>query len=142
MILGTLHLDGPPVPKGRPKFAQLPGGGVRTYTPQATVAYEQQIALAWRGPRLFTGPVKVTIAVIEGVTAHPADLDNFIKLLDALNGIAWVDDKQIIAIDAKIHRGDPRPGLDVIVEGWEAEAPPPKVAPMPRALQLRRGRGR
>lgn len=118
MILGTLHLDGKPQAKQRARTTKTRG----TYTPEATVAYERLIALSWRGPRKFGGPVKLTIAVIEGVTRHPADLDNFIKIvLDGLQGPngAFLNDRQVIAIDAKIHRRDPRPGLDVIVEGWE-----------------------
>jgi crossover junction endodeoxyribonuclease RusA len=139
MILGTLHLD------GRPQAWQRAGRtkSGHSYTPPATLAYEQEIALAWRGPREFAGAVKVTIAVIENQRQNAGDLDNYVKcILDALNGVAWVDDKQVIAIDAKVHRKDSRPGLDVIVEGWETETPAAVVSFRQPALQLRRGRGR
>jgi Holliday junction resolvase RusA-like endonuclease len=39
-------------------------------------------------------------------TTRP-DLDNFIKILDALNGVFWVDDSQIIRIDATKQYGEP-----------------------------------
>ena len=120
MILGRMHVDGNPVPKKRARTIALPNGKVRTYTPKETVAYEQLIGLSWRGTRGFAGPVKVTLAVVEGRTGHPADLDNYLKsVLDGLNGIAWKDDKQVVVISAGIIRGDDKPGIDVIVEGYE-----------------------
>ena len=144
MILGTLHLDRKPQPKQRARTVEVGEEKHITYTPPATVAYERLIGMSWRGPRLFTGAVKVTVAVIEGRTAHPGDLDNYVKVvLDGLQGVAFVNDKQVVGIAASIIRGDSRPGLDVIVEGWDAPAAPPSAAPRPVALgQLRRGRGR
>ncbi len=118
--LGEMHIEGPPVPKGRPQFkVNKQTGAVITYTPPKTVAYEHLIGLSWRGRRRFEGAVKVTVKVIEGAKGHPGDLDNYVKcLLDGLNGIAWVDDKQVVGIDAAIIRDDPKPRLDVIVDGW------------------------
>lgn len=114
-----MHIEGAPQPKQRPRFQRLPGNKVRTYTPPATQTYEELIRLHWRGPRGFAGAVKVTIAVQEDTKQRPADLDNYVKIvLDALNKVAFVDDQQVIAIDAKIHRKQERGGLDVIVEGW------------------------
>ena len=119
VILGSLHLDTAPVPKARARTV-VKDGKARTYTPARTRNFERLIALSWRGPRGFAGAVKVTIRIIEGKGAHPMDIDNGIKsILDGLNGVAWVDDRQVIAIDANIIRGDARPGLDVLVEGWD-----------------------
>lgn len=118
MILGTLHLDAlRPQPKQRARTF-MRAGKMISATPAPTRAYEQYVAASWRGPRRYEGVVKVTIAVIEG-PGHPADLDNYVKsVLDGLNGVAWVDDRQVVAIDAKIHRGQERPAIDVIVEGF------------------------
>ena len=119
VILGTLHLDGSPVAKARARTV-VKDGKSHTYTPARTRDYERLIALSWRGPRGFTGLVKVTVRIIEGKGAHPMDLDNGLKsVLDGLNGVAWVDDRQVVAIDANIIRGDERPGLDIVVEGWD-----------------------
>ena len=119
VILGRMHIDGNPVPKNRARTVALSGDRVRTYTPKETVAYERLIGLSWRGPRGFADPVKVTVAVVEGRTGHPADLDNYGKsVLDGLNGIAFLDDKQVVGLAASIIRNDTRPGIDVIVEGW------------------------
>jgi len=119
-VLGTLHLvEMAPQPKQRPRSRRLDDGRVMTYTPPETRAYEEFVGKSWRGPRAFTGAVKLTIAVLEGA-GHPADLDNYVKvILDGLNKVAYADDRQVIAIDAKIHRGQERPAIDVIVEGWE-----------------------
>lgn len=118
-ILGTMHLvEMRPQPKQRPRSMRLANGQNVTYTPRETKVYEEFVAKSWRGPRGFTGAVKLTIAVLEG-PGHPSDLDNFVKvILDGLNGIAYADDHQVVAIDAKIHRGQERPAIDVIVEGW------------------------
>lgn len=110
----TFTVDGDPVPKGRPRHA-LNG---HTYTPPRTVEYEERIGFAWIGegpkPPPFIGPVSVTIIVRERV--HPADLDNYAKVvLDGLNGLAWADDKQVESLHASIERRWPRPGITVAV---------------------------
>lgn len=119
--LGEMHIEGPPVPKARARTV-VKNGKVMTFTPKKTRDYEHLIGLSWRGPRRFEGAVKVTAQFIEG-KGHQGDLDNYVKcLLDGLNGIAWVDDSQIISIQAGIIRRDDFPGLHVIVEGWEIPA--------------------
>ena len=46
---------------------------------------------------------------------HRLDLDNCIKvMLDALNGIAYIDDKQVVEINARI--GKPMSGGGILVE--------------------------
>ncbi len=81
------------------------------YTPKKTVDAEKAIAQAWDGP-VFEGEVAVHIVVdtegtaiivervdIDNKTKLRGDLDNYIKtILDALNGIAWRDDSQVVKI--------------------------------------------
>ena len=108
-----IRVAGPPVPKGRPRFTQG-----RVYTPKRTLDYETQIGWAWleTGAPRFEGPVSVEIIVREG-KRHPADLDNYIKIvLDALNGLAWADDRQVERIDANITRKPHMPGLYIAIE--------------------------
>lgn len=106
-------LLGTPTPKGRPRFT----GKGRAYTPAKTRTAEAAILAAYRaavGSRSpHTGPVEVHLeavftpppswpkwrreAALAGALAHTTkpDLDNLLKLVDGLNGYAWLDDSQI-----------------------------------------------
>lgn len=106
--------------KGRPRFARR-GAFVKTYTDEKTASYENLVAYcgnqAMAGLKPFDCALSVTVAVnvappaswsqkkkLEALecqiwpTSKP-DLDNVIKgIFDALNGIAWDDDKQIVNV--------------------------------------------
>lgn len=116
-------LFGTPTPKSRPRFTR----NGRTYTPAKTRVAEQSILAAYivaagaRPPH--DGPVDVAITAtftppatwpkwrtaraIDGMWPHISkpDLDNLVKLLDGLNGRAWVDDSQIVSITARKRYG-------------------------------------
>lgn len=123
-------VPGQPYGKGRPR-ASSRGGFVRMYTPAPTLAYEAEIArLAEiaRGdwPVLATPislrviahhaiPVswskrKQLLALDGEVIPGKPDLDNVAKaVLDALNGVIYADDKQVIKLVAeKRYSLDPR----------------------------------
>jgi len=117
----TWTVPGQPVGKARPRFARI-GAFVRTYTPKATATYENLIKLSYldaAGPASnpSTGWVRLSI---QAVFARPAshygtgrnagrlkpgapvcytqkpDCDNLLKaVLDALNGVAYADDRQV-----------------------------------------------
>lgn len=89
--------------------------GGKVFTPKATLEAENIIAAQYAGPK-FEGPIsieivydkdhqKITITELEGFENEArlrGDLDNYIKLtLDALNGIAFEDDRQIKYIIGK-----------------------------------------
>lgn len=119
----TFTLPGTPKAKGRPKFYRG-----RAITDAKTKAAERAILLTWiatHGDRApHDGAVEVefvaTFAAAEswpkwkrmlaalGKWPHLSkpDLDNLVKLLDGLNGRAWVDDSQITHIRASKHYGD------------------------------------
>jgi Holliday junction resolvase RusA-like endonuclease len=124
---------GRPLAKGRVRFT----GAGHAYTPERTVAYESQVALAaqaaMRGRPPDTGPVAVWLHVYLPIapswplkkqmaaelghlrpTGRP-DLDNFAKTLDALNHIVWADDSQIVELHV-FKRYDQSPRLAVIVD--------------------------
>lgn len=117
--------------KCRPRFVankNCPGG--RAYTPAVTVNYEASLRMAAQtamsGRALFDGPVRISIvaqfavpesysktkrALALGNNLLPTkkpDWDNIAKLTDALNGVVWMDDKQITdATFAKRYSDDP-----------------------------------
>lgn len=113
----TVIIPGPPVGKARPRVA-----GGHAYTPAATRAYEEKVRLCWRtsrnaafGPEV---PVAALIAVYHAIPASASrkdrenmasnivlpmkkpDADNVAKIvLDALNGLAYADDKQVVRLE-------------------------------------------
>lgn len=84
----------------------------RVFTPKTTLEAEAVIAQLWDGP-CYEGLVQLECAFTPTgtvVTVSPVDvqesklrgdLDNYVKLLmDGLNGVAWLDDKQVTIIGA------------------------------------------
>lgn len=112
-------VPGQPRGKGRPRFARA-GFGVRTYTDAKTASYENLVKLAaaesMRGREPFAGPVRVDMLARMSVPASwskrrqaealadrvlptgKPDADNLVKVLDALNGVVWRDDAQVVEL--------------------------------------------
>lgn len=110
-----------PVAKGRPRF-RVCGKFVQTYTPGKTKQFEKRIAEYYKtatGAEKFKEGVPIVVSLtfgmkipisltkkakqemLEGERQHVVkpDLDNLAKsVLDALNGIAWYDDAQIVEL--------------------------------------------
>ena len=111
------NIEGDPVGKARPRFAKG-----RTYTPKKSADYEKRIAEKAREAMGSSEPLDTPVAVyIYANHAIPAsyskkryndclsrldrpnkpDLDNTVKaVLDALNGIVYKDDVQVVSIHA------------------------------------------
>ena len=127
-----IRLPGPPRGKGRPRFT----AGRWVYTDAATAAYEKalryQALMAWKGEPI-TGPIAVRVVANMPIpkswsklrqfdartgkiphTSKP-DFDNILKMLDALNGIVWVDDAQI-TMGSVEKRYSAQPELVIIVK--------------------------
>jgi Holliday junction resolvase RusA-like endonuclease len=113
-----------PVPKGRPRF-NIIRGHVHTFTPRKTKEFEYCVAEYYKGAAggcIFAKGVPITVSIIFGMpipasaskkrkaemledhikhTVKP-DCDNLIKaILDALNGVAWYDDAQIVSLNVQ-----------------------------------------
>lgn len=106
--------------KGRPRL----GRNGRVFTPDATRRKEQEIAQLWWSPIIpIEIPVAVRVTAYYGraaghfltdgeslsavgrragvVPMRTPDIDNCLKLiLDALNGVAYRDDKQVQSVEA------------------------------------------
>ena len=100
-----------PVAKGRARFSTIHGKAI-AFTPKETVVAERTMATfareAMKGLPLLTGVLSVQIAFFlrkpksvkrEHPTTKP-DLDNYVKMLDAFNGVIWQDDSQIVSLSA------------------------------------------
>ena len=127
----SAFVPGEPMGKARPRL----GRNGRVYTPDATRKREQEIARLWWSPPI---PIEIPVAVrvtafysrpkdhilSDGVSLsakgkrgpvpmRTPDLDNVVKLaLDALNGVAFRDDRQVQSVEAtRWWAGDDGPGI-------------------------------
>ena len=134
---------GEPVGKGRPRFSRR-GGYVKAYTPKKTVDYEEKIKFEFMASNCEKTPVyekgiplKVEMTMAFSIpksfskkkqeqarlgliapTKKP-DVDNVIKQLDSLNGLAFHDDSQITEITAeKIYAEEPYLEVKIHPRDW------------------------
>ncbi len=132
-----ITLAGPPRGKGRGRAFVGKNGHAGVYTDAKTRSYEAQLrfaaeqAMGYLMPTVL--PVRLTMSVffdvpqswskrkradaLAGVlwpTVKP-DADNTLKLTDALNGIVWVDDKQVV-LATVVKSYAERPGLVIEVD--------------------------
>lgn len=125
-----------PKPKERPRAAMI-GGHARIFTPKTTEAYEKEIRAAWiraNGEKPEEGPLRARIyfglPIPKSETkanklqmlqrkvfpTKKPDLDNLAKaVLDALNGVAYKDDCQIVTMLSKKNYSE-TPYVKVILE--------------------------
>lgn len=131
----TFTVPGEPVGKARPRVVRN-FGRVQTFTPHKTAEYEQHVRqayLAAGGEHFGKQPIVMTFTFYFGVPKSdtkklrqeklegkilpmkPPDLDNTIKsIADALNGIAYDDDSQIVVIHAsKAYDENPRAIVEI-----------------------------
>ena len=78
---------------------------------------------AWTGPAI-AGPVYLSAHfVVPGKATRPPDLDKLQRtVLDAMTGIVYVDDAQVVSVEASKDSTDDRRGkIGVTIEiGWDA----------------------
>lgn len=126
-------VPGKPVAKGRPRFTR----SGNTFTPEKTRAYEA--AVAWECRKAMEGklpsvhPQRVSVEVmvkppkswsktktknaLGGLIAPGRpDIDNYLKaVLDGCNGVAFLDDSQVVAVYATKRYAE-TDGVRVIIE--------------------------
>jgi Holliday junction resolvase RusA-like endonuclease len=113
----TFTVYGDPQGKARPRFTR----SGRAYTPSGTAAYESEIAHMAKAAMGATEPLETPVSVFcyitQGIPASTPkkrlqafldgserptkkpDLDNVAKaFLDAMNGIVYLDDKQVVTL--------------------------------------------
>ena len=136
MKITSFTVPGEPVAKARARvFFNKRANRVMSMTPTKTATYEQFIKLIAADffPAPATGPVIMSIRVFRGTpkslskklheqaeagTLRPTtrpDVDNYLKsCMDALNGISFRDDSQVIGVHVdKFYSANPRTEIDV-----------------------------
>lgn len=130
----TVTIPGEPVGKGRPKFTKTG----TAYTPPKTRTYENKVAFLYKVAakgRKFQRHVPVAVEIrayyeipqsdskrqrerkLSGtiMPCKKPDIDNVVKaVLDAINGIAYEDDAQVVMISASKAYSE-RPRVDMCV---------------------------
>lgn len=133
----TFFVAGAPYGKGRPRVSSF-GGRARMYTPEKTVAYENLVRIsadiAMGSMPVITGPVSVFMRILVPTPASmpkkrqkeamagllmptkKPDIDNVEKaIFDALNGVVWKDDVQVVDV-TKSKRYSEKPGVWVVIK--------------------------
>jgi len=76
-------------------------GGVRKTASAKKWAVDAGWAYKASGGIRLTGPVTIMVNLFQPADGQKRDVDNALKiLLDAMNGVAWIDDSQVVAIGA------------------------------------------
>lgn len=141
----SFTVPGVAVAKGRPKFARR-GQHITTYTPEKTVSFENLVkdradnAMKSQRMTMTNGPVQAIVNIYlpipkswpkkfkemalagqVGMTKKP-DMDNIIKALyDAMNGIVFKDDSQVVfSMTRKIYSTTPYTEVTIEATGQEA----------------------
>ena len=133
----TFNVPGQPYGKGRPRVGNV-RGRARMFTPEKTVSYENKVAFvaqqAMAGAALIEGAVDVSLFIVCQIPASwskkkqaaatagaifpttKPDIDNIEKIIyDAINGVVWKDDVQVVDVK-KVKRYGPVPGVNVRIE--------------------------
>jgi len=123
----SFFVPGEPVAKGRPRLS-VRGRFAHAYTPEKTRNFEAYVRycaqehapdvpldcpLNCRVQFIFSRPKSLPKKVFHH-TKKP-DLDNLVKILDALNGIIWVDDSRIVSLEVNKIYGA-KPGFAIEIE--------------------------
>lgn len=148
-MIQTFTIPGDPAGKGRPRFGRTKNGGVHTYTPDKTAKYEALAARCYRAaigytvkyapigveidayfpiPKSYSSKRVQDIADERELPMKKPDCDNIVKIiLDALNGVAYADDKQVVDVRCRKRYAKPGESGRVVVTIWSADPVGPKI---------------
>lgn len=142
MISFTVY--GEPISQLRPRATTI-NGYVRMYDPQKSRDYKQYVrlvAVEHKPPKPLEGEIELVIDVYRPIpksmskrkrqlalkgkirpTTKP-DIDNYVKAIkDALSGIIWKDDKQVVSLTVRKWYSDmPRVEIDIEEVGMSASS--------------------
>lgn len=127
-MLISFTVPGEPRGKGRPKFARA-GNYVKTYTPETTASYENLVKLSYQQqckerfsddaqleayiyasysiPKSASKKTRTLMLQHKTRPTKKPDADNVAKIIcDALNGLAYRDDSQIVTLEVRKQYSD------------------------------------
>lgn len=113
-----------PYPVSNNRNARMYNG--RMVTSKEAVKYKADVGWIAKAAqcKILEGAVSVTVSLHPKTTKSGAasktllDLDNTVKcVFDALNGIAWKDDKQVVKLFMQVDSPIENGGLTVVIEG-------------------------
>ena len=135
----TFEVPGTPVAKPRPRAMATKKGNIRMYTPTNSKNFEFRIADLAK--KIFDKPIKVPVKVKITFLMHRPrkyiwktkpmpripcdkrpDIDNLFKsVVDGLNGIAFLDDGQIVEMNVLklYHSGNEGPKTIIEVDTYD-----------------------
>ena len=118
-----------PVPQGRPRFVKR-GNFVTTYDPKTSKDFKESLKKLVSNPTLSESALEVSVTFYMSIPkskpkkwrespprhCKKPDVDNLVKsTLDALTGILWKDDSQIVTLKAhKEYSSQPRIEMEVL----------------------------
>ncbi|WP_191057788.1 RusA family crossover junction endodeoxyribonuclease [Geminicoccus harenae] len=129
-----IEVPGEPRGKGRPRIGRLANGRPIAFTDAKTVSYENLVryaakeAMVAAGLTMFPAGVPLTIRMLASFTVPASkskawqraalagghrptkkpDPDNVLKVIDALNGVVWHDDVQVVEVSiSKVYAAEP-----------------------------------
>lgn len=127
-------VDGEPVGKERARVfsKHMPNGKTitRAVTPEKTREYEARVKACAQAAVLATrwawskkDRFSVTIRIFRKHVDRGPDVDNVVKICDALNGVTWTDDRHVWSLAAALQKRDPvRPRVELTIRRFHMDS--------------------
>lgn len=116
----AFFVPGRPVAKARPRVSSARGHAL-TYTPGKTKEFEDLVR--WHAKLARVRPLAGDVALTLRFFGARGDADNCAKsCADALNGFAYLDDRQVVELHVYVARKDANPRTEIEIRSLEKEA--------------------
>lgn len=121
----NIFVPGKPLPLGRPRVAKNTNGLIKVFTPKINKEYQAYVGIKVKDKmnkvktRMSLNKMSVKLVFH---TYGKCDLDNLVKgILDAMNGILYKDDGQVVKLEAEKIGVKTKEECGVEIWAWEVE---------------------